>query len=170
MPRPRCCRRVAGRPACGLFTPAGGACGAREEVVLAVDELEALRLADLEGLYQEQAAGRMKVSRQTFARIVESARKKVAAALVQGKALRIQGGVVEVAAMRKFTCSECKRDWDVPHGTPRPRKCPACGGVNIHRHPADRGGRGRRGGGGRGRCLRGRQAAAELRTADSPED
>ena len=65
-----------------------------------MDELEALRLADLESLYQEQAAGRMKVSRQTFGRIVESARRKVAEALVEGKALRIDGGAYEVKRER----------------------------------------------------------------------
>jgi len=61
-----------------------------------LDELEALRLADLEGLYQEQAAEKMGVSRPTFARILESARKKVAEALVKGKGLVIGGGPVKV--------------------------------------------------------------------------
>jgi predicted DNA-binding protein (UPF0251 family) len=67
-----------------------------EQVALTVDELEALRLADLEGLYQEQAAEEMGVSRQTFGRILEAAHKKVADALVGGKALSIEGGVFEV--------------------------------------------------------------------------
>lgn len=66
---------------------------ALDEIRLAMDELEALRLADLEGLYQEDAARAMGVSRQTFARIVDSARRKVAEALVHGKALRIDLGV-----------------------------------------------------------------------------
>jgi len=52
-----------------------------------VDEFEAIRLADLEGLYQEPAAEKMSVSRQTFGRIIESAHQKVAEALVRGKAL-----------------------------------------------------------------------------------
>jgi predicted DNA-binding protein (UPF0251 family) len=59
------------------------------EVVLAADELEALRLADLDGLYRKEAAAQMQVSRQTFDRIVRSARAKVAEALVGGCALRI---------------------------------------------------------------------------------
>jgi len=59
-------------------------------VTLALDEVEALRLADLKGLYQEQAAGQMKISRSTFSRIIEQARWKVADALVHGKALRIE--------------------------------------------------------------------------------
>ena len=67
-----------------------------EYVALTVDELEAIRLADLEGLYQEQAAAHMNVSRQTFGRILEAAHKKVAEALVHGKALSIEGGSFEV--------------------------------------------------------------------------
>ena len=54
--------------------------------------MEAIRLADLEGMYQEHAAENMGISRQTFGRIIESAHKKVAEALIKGKALRIEGG------------------------------------------------------------------------------
>jgi len=68
-----------------------------ECVELTVDELEAVRLADLEGLYQEQAATQMNVSRQTFGRIIEAAHRKIADALVHGKALSIDGGPVEIA-------------------------------------------------------------------------
>ena len=67
---------------------------------MTLDEFEALRLADLDGLYQEQAAERMNVSRSTFSRIVDSARRKVADALVHGKALRMEGGPVRVAGDR----------------------------------------------------------------------
>ncbi len=61
---------------------------------MSLDEYEAIRLADLEGLYQEQAASRMNISRQTFGRIIESAHRKVADVLVNGKALKIEGGDV----------------------------------------------------------------------------
>lgn len=61
---------------------------------MSLDEFEALRLADLEGLYQEQAAEQMGVSRATFGRIVVAARHKVAQTLVHGRALRIEGGPV----------------------------------------------------------------------------
>lgn len=94
MARPPCPRRVAGPPTCDYFKPRGVPMTQLEEVALSVDELEALRLADLEGLYHDGAAGRMGVSRATFGRIVETARRKVAEALVLGKALRIGGGVV----------------------------------------------------------------------------
>ncbi len=94
MPRPFCPRHVQFVPGTTYFKPAGVPLRELEEVVLALDELEALRLADLQGLYQEQAAEQMKISRPTFARVVESARKKVADALSNGKALRLEGGPV----------------------------------------------------------------------------
>jgi predicted DNA-binding protein (UPF0251 family) len=67
-----------------------------QHINLTYDELEAIRLADLEGLYQEKAAEKMNISRQTFGRIIESAHKKIADALVNGKALSIDGGTVEL--------------------------------------------------------------------------
>ena len=76
--------------------PAGVPARDLEEVVLGFDEAEALRLADLEGFYQEAAARSMGVSRQTFGRIVESARRKVADAILNGKALRIEGGEIKI--------------------------------------------------------------------------
>jgi predicted DNA-binding protein (UPF0251 family) len=94
MPRPFCQRRIAFVPGVTYFKPAGVPLRELEEVALALDELEALRLADLEGLYQEQGAREMGVSRATFARIIESARWKVAHALTSGKALRLEGGPV----------------------------------------------------------------------------
>lgn len=97
-----------------------------EEVELTLDELEALRLADLEGLYQEEAAARMEVSRATFARIVEAARRKVATALVHGNALRIGGGPVAFPGQRSFRCGPCRHEWTLPFGTGRPPCCPAC--------------------------------------------
>jgi predicted DNA-binding protein (UPF0251 family) len=104
-----------------------------EEVALSVDEFEALRLADLEGLYQDGAAGRMGVSRATFGRIVEAARRKVAEALVHGKALKIGGGPVAWGGQRSFRCESCRREWSLPFGTGRPDACPGCGGVDFYR-------------------------------------
>lgn len=79
-----------------------------ECVELTVDELEAVRLADLEGMYQEEAAAKMNVSRQTFGRIVEAAHKKIADALVHGKALSIQGGPVEISAPATESGGPCR--------------------------------------------------------------
>lgn len=98
MPRPRQCRRVAQLPQTSYYKPQGVPMRMLQQVALTVDELEAIRLADLDGLYQEQAAQQMNVSRQTFGRILEAAHKKVADALVNGKALSIEGGSIEVAA------------------------------------------------------------------------
>lgn len=125
------------------------------EVVLTFDELEAIRLADLEGHYQEDAAVEMGVSRQTFGRIIEAAHRKVAEALCYGKALQIAGGIVEMTETRKFTCSGCGHNWKVPYGVGRPSACPECKSANVHRSQVDRGhggscGRGRRRGWRRG--------------------
>lgn len=108
-----------------------------EAVALSVDELEALRLADLEGLYHDGAARRMGVSRATFGRIVETARRKVAEALVGGKALKIGGGAVAWAGMRHFECGSCRHSWSLRLGTGRPEACPSCGADAFHR--TDRG-------------------------------
>jgi uncharacterized protein len=90
MPRPFSKRFVGWRPGAVLFKPAGIPIRDLQRVELTLDELEALRLADLQGEYQEAAATQMKISRATFARIVEAARRKVADALVHGKAIQIQ--------------------------------------------------------------------------------
>lgn len=95
MPRPFNCRRIGKMPMVSFYKPRGIPLSVLEQVNLNVDELEAIRLADLEGLYQNQAAEKMNVSRQTFGRILESAHKKIADALVNGKALSIEGGVVQ---------------------------------------------------------------------------
>ena len=98
MPRPFCSRRIAGRPVASIFEPVGIPLRALEEVVMTLDEFEAIRLADLDDQYQEQAADQMGVSRATFSRIVDSAHHKLADAIVHGKALRIEGGPVHLGA------------------------------------------------------------------------
>ena len=95
MPRPCRCRRIRCRPDTSYFKPRGIPLDSLEEVILALDELEAVRLADLEGLYQEDAARKMGISRQTFGNIVNSAHKKIADVLLNAKALKIEGGAVK---------------------------------------------------------------------------
>jgi predicted DNA-binding protein (UPF0251 family) len=126
-------------PESNYFKPRGIPLSMLEEVILTVDEFEAIKLADLENLYQEQAAEKMNVSRQTFGRIIDSAHKKVADALVKGKALKIEGGEFEMAAMRKFRCYDCQHSWELPYGTGRPENCPSCKSGNIRRVEKDRG-------------------------------
>ncbi|MEM3364665.1 MAG: DUF134 domain-containing protein [Candidatus Micrarchaeia archaeon] len=99
MPRPRVCRRIGHRFDIAYFKPAGVPVSSLEEVVLSVDEAEALRLADLNGMPQEECASKMGVSQPTFHRIVTSARKKVADAVTNGKALKVEGG--EYRMLRK---------------------------------------------------------------------
>lgn len=96
MPRPINERRLGAPIQARVMKPAGVPARELEEVLLGFDEAEALRLADLEGLYQEAAARSMGVSRQTFGRIIETARHKIADALLNGKALRIDGGEITI--------------------------------------------------------------------------
>jgi uncharacterized protein len=94
MARPCRCRKIRCNPDSNYFKPRGIPLDALEEVNLTLDELEAVRLADYDGLYQEEAATKMNISRQTFGNIVNSAHKKIADVLLHAKALRIEGGVV----------------------------------------------------------------------------
>ncbi len=100
MPRPIKCRRVQKELQTGCFKPSGMRGCELEEVVLALDELEAVRLADLEGMYQEEAAEQLGVSRQTFGNILRAAHAKVADCLVNARKLKIEGGVVECVGHR----------------------------------------------------------------------
>ncbi len=100
MPRPRKCRRIADTPRVTYFKPQGIPMRELDEVCLAYEGHEALRLADLEGMTQEESARYMGVSRHTFGRILAEARRVVAEAVIKGLALRIQGGVYTVAGCR----------------------------------------------------------------------
>jgi predicted DNA-binding protein (UPF0251 family) len=77
MPRPIKVRLVSCFPESNYFKPRGIPVAELEEVILSKDELEAIRLADLDGLYQEEASGKMNISRQTFGYIMHSAHKKL---------------------------------------------------------------------------------------------
>jgi len=99
MTRPKCCRKIACVPDINYYKPKGIPSSLLQEVVLTLDEFEAIKLADFEGLYQEQAADRMDISRQTFGRIIDSAHRKIADVLIHGKALKIEGGEVRVQNM-----------------------------------------------------------------------
>jgi predicted DNA-binding protein (UPF0251 family) len=145
MPRPKRCRRIGATPGSSYFKPRGIPLAALDEVVLSVDEFEAIRLADLEGLYQELAAEKMSVSRQTFGRIVAAAHQKVAEALVRGKALKIEGGAIEIAESKAFICGRCRHAWEPADDRGGNMKCPSCSSGDIR---ADGNARGRGRGGG----------------------
>lgn len=124
-----------------------------EKVVITLDEVEAISLSHVEGLYQEEAARRMNVSRQTLGRILDSAHGKIAVALIEGMAICMEGGVVNIQTERTFQCRDCGHVWNEPMGTGRPGSCPKCSSLNFNRR--DGCGRGM-GGRGNGRCRRGR--------------
>ena len=92
MPRPKICRRVRGRPKVSYFKPAGIRLINLEAVVLNVEEYEAVRLIDFEEIEQTKACKQMKISQPTLSRLLRSARRKISEAIVQGKAIKIEGG------------------------------------------------------------------------------
>ena len=128
MPRPVKWRCVGFIPKVTHFKPVGIPLHLLEEVCLSVEEAEAIRLRDLEGLVQEECAERMHISRPTFHRVLDSARKKLADVLINGKAIRVDGGNFEMA-VRRFRCGEDGHEWNVPFDAMvngPPPECPEC--------------------------------------------
>ena len=127
MVRPQKHRRVAFNPEISYFKPRGIPMFDLEEVRLTVDQREAIRLSDLLGMSHEDAGHRMGVSRATFGRIVQRARKAVADALINGKAITVEGGSYKlVSTARIFFCNNCSLEWEEPLGTGRPECGPSC--------------------------------------------
>ncbi|MGD2072493.1 MAG: DUF134 domain-containing protein, partial [Candidatus Thorarchaeota archaeon] len=126
MPRPRQSRWVRFGPKVTFFKPRGVPLHALEEIDLGIDELEAIRLVDLECKEQKEAAHIMNISQPTLHRMLKEARKKIADALVSGKALRIGGGDY-IMIQRLFKCFSCDHKWKLPYGGGRPQICPECG-------------------------------------------
>ena len=128
MARPTKWRRVAFIPEVAYFKPAGIPLRALEEVTLTVEEAEAIRLKDLESLEQEDCAQRMHISRPTFHRVLGSARRKIADALINGKAMRIEGGNFALAS-QPFRCRRDGYEWQVPFeavASGQSLACPRC--------------------------------------------
>ena len=138
MGRPRKDRLVAFNPKISYFKPRGIPMVDLSEVCITVDEREALRLADLDGLSHEESGQCMGVSRATFGRILHNARQTVADALINGKAIRVDGGNYKmVTEVRQFECRKCQVQWDEPLGTGRPQACPECGDGDFYRFIAE---------------------------------
>ena len=143
MPRPRKRRMVGGEPGVRFFKPQGVPLTKLSEVILTVEEYEALRLADLKGMSQEDAAKKMEISQPTFFRLIKSARSKVSRAIIEGKAIRIRGGDYVVRGRGRqggralgpsgqCVCSSCGTR--VPHTTGAPcveMACPKCGSKMV---------------------------------------
>ncbi len=154
MAKPKKDRRVLYPPTVGYFKPQGIPLVQLQQVVLNVDEYEAIRLVDYDGLDQEKAAGKLGISRATCARIVEEAHRKIAEAITQGKAIRIEGGnfVLKKNLMRCRNCGEVWETNDESGQREEVNKCPHCGGLKVVDLGAAAGcprGRGRRFGRGR---------------------
>ncbi len=129
MPRPTKPRRVSFRPPHQFFKPAGVPSKELEQVALTLDELEALRLAHLEGYYQAAISRRMGVSRPTAGIILENAHRKITECLVEGKALVIEQGATVHDTHPPEDCPKCGEEvndeWQ--------DQCPRCGRGRRHR-------------------------------------
>jgi predicted DNA-binding protein (UPF0251 family) len=123
-------RLVAGVPRVTLFKPAGVPGRELEQSRLGVDELEAMRLVDGEGLSHEEAAERMGVSRQTVGRVLEVGRKKVVGALTGGQAIVIDGGQYRVGPQR-WRCRDCGTVFEAECQSEEVPPCPACGATHV---------------------------------------
>ena len=130
MPRPQKCRRVEFLPDTTYFKPAGIPLKNLEEVCMSIEEVEAIRLKDLEGLEQEAGAEKMNISRPTFQRILTSARRKVADAMLNGKAIKIDGGNFEMS-WRRFRCNR-GHEWELEIPVSAlPEVCPECHETSV---------------------------------------
>ncbi|MCK4982739.1 MAG: DUF134 domain-containing protein [Victivallaceae bacterium] len=162
MPRPFKNRKINGLFNSDCYKPNGIPLSMLTSIELSVDELEALRLADLENMYQDAAAEKMGVSRQTFGNIIKSARKKVADAIINGKALKIiSRGLSYSDSIR--CCRNCGVIWR--KAVEKQAACPSCESTNsdipdeafaannfFRRGCGQGGGQGRGQGRGRGCC------------------
>jgi len=150
MVKPRKKRNVLYPPWMHVFGPHGyNVRQGIQDVILTIDEYESIRLADHENLKQEEAAARMNISRPTFTRLVDSARKKIADAMVNGKIIRIEGGSY-IFLKNRMRCTSCGNIWDVDRDSRGTEDCPVCGGDQVE-NTGRRFGMGRGFGGGRGR-------------------
>lgn len=132
--KPKKDRFVQQPPAAAFFKPRGIPLADLEVVVLGVDEYEAIRLVDGEKLHLEEAAERLRVSRATCARILDSAHEKIATALTYGRAIRIEGGSF-VLGRNRFQCLACGSRWETElpdaaqaEGT---LDCPSCSSPKV---------------------------------------
>lgn len=129
MPRPIKYRRVENLPEYTYFIPAGRRKCEIEDIIIKVEELEAMRLKDIEDLNQEECAEKMHVSRQTFQNIIDRARKKIATAIIEGKAINISGGNY-TRNVCQFRCIACGNIYEIKYEEDR-RVCPECGSSHV---------------------------------------
>lgn len=134
MSRPFKTRLICHNISCCDFGPVEKSADGTKKILLRADQMEAMRLADLEGLSQNDAAEQMNVSRQTFGRIVEEARKIVAFAIVNGYTLSIDYDANAEMCSRMMKCADCGHRWPQPMSDDAVScGCPVCGSSNIMR-------------------------------------
>lgn len=111
MPRPRKCRKVCSLPEKNVFVPLNSSIFNNEMIIMSVEEYETIRLIDFEGFTQEECAEQMSVARTTIQRIYNEARKKVAKFLIEGCALKIEGGDYQLCNENDHNnfCSHCRK-------------------------------------------------------------
>ena len=159
MVKPKKERRVMSPPRFDFFKPAGVPAAKLETVILSIDEYEAIRLVDIENLNHLEASKSMEISRPTFTRLLNSAHKKIGHAIINGFAIRIEGGSF-IFVNNIYRCKKCGHEWDLKIDTKdddfsAEESCPSCDDENIEsmeeifrKHPRSRG---RRHGNGHGR-------------------
>ncbi len=128
MTRPRKLRRVSKPPAYNRFKPVGIPARFLQQVDLSIDEYEALRLADYEGLNHEDAAKKMDISRPTFSRLITSARNKIATGIIEGKEIAIEGGDFRFT-QHLIRCNNCRTLTQYTNEIPA--TCPECDSDDI---------------------------------------
>jgi predicted DNA-binding protein (UPF0251 family)/DNA-directed RNA polymerase subunit RPC12/RpoP len=130
MPRKKLHRRVTREPPVSVYKPAGIPAKDLEEILITIDEFEAIKLSDFEGLSQRDASAVMHISQPTFNRVLASARSKVAKGLVQGYVLRIEGGRYVLAdGTGILECLDCGSTVDMSSGDKS--KCKDCGSTRL---------------------------------------
>lgn len=131
MSRPRRSRKIFRPPLVGGYLPYGSSVGDQESISLLFEEFEAFRLADYEGLSQQDAALRMGISRPTFSRIYDMARQKVAKAMVEGLPFKIEGGNI-LFNESWYKCNDCNTSFSIAESN-EPEKCPVCRGIDFRK-------------------------------------
>ena len=129
MPRPKKNKMVSSPPLFSGFKPVGVRRDMLQEITLEIDEYEAIRLSDYEGLDHADAAAEMEISRSTFSRLIEKARKKVADFLIDGKMLHIEGGKIHFRD-NVLKCKSCGHIFNINMGK-RLSECPECGSGEL---------------------------------------
>ncbi|MDA3846894.1 MAG: DUF134 domain-containing protein [Vallitaleaceae bacterium] len=136
MPRPKKCRRIGFIPKYREYGPRDRNHTSEETILLQLDEIEAIRLKDIEKLDQSEGAKLMGVSRQTFQNIIESAREKIARSLLEGVEIRIEGGHV-INKHCIAVCEDCGKSYNMEDGE-WTGACASCGSTHLYCSKKDR--------------------------------